>query len=830
LAWAIGLASSPEPATAETQTLSFSSPGWHFISLSVRPANPDPMDVFTPGLAFDYDQLWEFDPVDGWRHFSPDPAVPGLLNDLIEIKPLRGYWIHLTRVADGGFDLAVDGTRVSTLELDPALDRADRWQTIGPLLDAGETIANVDSVFSELGSALPTLLLEIWDYDESTRQYREITSFDASCGSTPDDCLQEGQGYWVRTDGRIALGPSLTTSTDGILLSVESPLERIDIQYAGGIGVAARLRAIDPNAGISFVAARASELDGNPIVHADFASDPSGPDTQADLDGDLDLENCPDLCVGVPSCVSLCFDGGSATGAPEDAEHTVYALVDYETLVDPATPTTNLQPGSAPHTEIALEVLAQGAAQIGSEADPVAMVEVAVQPSTLEGVYSGSLLYESAGGGKVPITLWLTDPGTRVSAVINPTLVSSRQNAFDDDGDRETDELDEGNGLIVPTRTSAGFPRETILIGEISPDGQRLRLRGEIPAIPALAFADGPDAGVAVAFAQASRELTLEGERLDADIFDGYFSDQYASLSLGPVSSTVSEGRFYLERVAAPTCVVPIDYSDPDVKDSDRPLSFGIDCRSDADCPGRCVGDPKLEGFFCTSDLECRGNVVDGVFDPAQGAVVPVSQGFVTGTCERLSCAFAEFAPGSASATASAFEPARISIAGLDRIAVVTLSGPEERSFVLDATTGVGRDVGALACGTYEVGVVASGCDPLTPLTDPPTPPPTFDPCSDPQVEVEELVIQALTCPDPPVVGANVELASTGGIYTFRGGAVLAGERLATGGVAPDDFVLSGSGGESGVAGRGLDTDWTNELSWPATAVVVRTGLEEVLR
>lgn len=813
-------------ARAETQTLSFSAPGWYFVSLSVRPTSSDPLDVFTPGLAFDYDHLWEFDPIDGWRHFSPDPSVPGLLNDLLEVQPLRGYWIHLTRVADGGFDLAVDGTRVSTLELEPALDRADRWQTIGPLLDPGQAIANVDTMFSEVGPALPTLLLEVWDYDESTRQFREIADFGASCGATPEDCLQSGQGYWVRTDGRIVLGPQVEVSTDGILLSAASPLERIDLQYAGGIGVAARLRAVDPGAGISFVAARTSELDGNRIVRADIASSPTGPDTQADLDGDLTLDVCPDLCAGVESCVSLCFDGGSASGDPGQAEHSIYAVVDYQTLVDPTTPTTNLQPGSAPHTELALEVLAPGATAMGDEADPVSMVEVAVQPSTLEGIYSGALLYESPGIGKVPITLWIADPQGRASAVINPTLESSRQNAFDDDGDREIDEPDEATGLVIPTRTTGGFPAETVLIGEISPDGQRIRLQGDAPVLPELAFATGADSGLASAFVNASREISLEGERFDADAFDGFFTDQYRNVSLGVESEARSEGRFFLERVAGPTCVLPVDYSAPGVDDTARPQSFEIDCRSDADCPGRCTGAPEIAGFFCTDDDDCKGNIIEGAFDPGQGVVVPQSVGFVAGTCERLTCAFAELAPGSTSASALDFEQARISIAGLDRIAVVELSGPERRSFVLDASTGGSLDVGALACGdgeTYQVAVIASGCNPVDP-------PLTFDPCSDPGIPIEELAIGVLDCPGPPAVGASVGTASSGGAFTLRGGSILVGELMGAGGAPPDELSLKASGGEAAIAGRGIDVDWTNEVAWPSTAVVVRSGLEEVLR
>jgi hypothetical protein len=457
------------------------------------------------------------------------------------------------------------------------------------------------------------------------------------------------------------------------------------------------------------------------------------------------------------------------------------------------------------------------------EADPVASVDVAVQAATLRGIYSGSLLYEDTSLGRVPVTLWLEDPSSRLSAVVNPTLLSSRQNAFDDDGDLEIDELDEGTGLIIPTRTTAGFPSETVLVGEISRDGQRLRLRGSGTGLPELEFASGQDGGLASAFVSSSRVLSLEAERSDSDAFEGFFSDRYQNVSLGGGGEVSRSGRFSLRRIAGPSCVLPIDYSDPLVSNDDRPVPVDIDCRSDADCPGRCTGAPEIEGFFCTRDDECRGNIVAGVFDPNEGAVVPTSQGFVTGTCERLTCAFAEFVPGSRSADALHFEEARISIAGLDRIAVVRLTGPETRSFVLDTTNGSGLDVGPLACGgEYTVQVTASGCDAVSSLT--------FDPCSDPAILVEELAIEALNCPDAAVTGDEFVVASTGGSYTLIGGPVVGGEVGAIGGIPPDEIGLLGSGGEVARGAALFDSRWSNVMSWPSTEVVLRAGLEEVLR
>ncbi|MFQ5426554.1 MAG: hypothetical protein ACE5EV_05705, partial [Gaiellales bacterium] len=71
------------PARADTQTLHFAAPGWHYISLAVTPVNKDPALAFPESASFRYDHLWSFDASEGWRHFSPPSiSLPEVFNDL----------------------------------------------------------------------------------------------------------------------------------------------------------------------------------------------------------------------------------------------------------------------------------------------------------------------------------------------------------------------------------------------------------------------------------------------------------------------------------------------------------------------------------------------------------------------------------------------------------------------------------------------------------------------------------------------------------------------------------------------------------------------------
>ena len=114
--------------------------------------------------------------------------------------------------------------------------------------------------------------------------------------------------------------------------------------------------------------------------------------------------------------------------------------------------------------------------------------------------------------------------------------------------------------------------------------------------------------------------------------------------------------------------------------------------------------------------------------------------------------------------------------------------------------------------------MVASGCDRIATTT--------FNPCSDPGIGIEELALGALTCPSPPAASSQRAVEASGGAFTLVGGPV----SLAMPGSTSGTYSLSGSSQGTASAGRDLGAHWTNVIGWPATSVVVRSGLQEVMQ
>lgn len=69
--------------------------GWNLVGYPSL--TPRPVADALASIAGKYDRVYAYnsaDPVDPWKKY--DPAMPGVLNDLVEMAPGRGYWIHVT--------------------------------------------------------------------------------------------------------------------------------------------------------------------------------------------------------------------------------------------------------------------------------------------------------------------------------------------------------------------------------------------------------------------------------------------------------------------------------------------------------------------------------------------------------------------------------------------------------------------------------------------------------------------------------------------------------------------------------------------------------------
>jgi hypothetical protein len=812
-------------ARAAVQVLEFpDAPAWYFFSLQVRPDDADPLDVLPVGGGFEYEHLWSFDAQAGWRHFAPPsgevpPGIRNQLNDLGALEPLRGYWIRVTRVPSPDFTLTVSGDPVLFQQLSGA-----GWHAVGPLLSPNAPPASVGEVFRDSPDP-EAQLAETWSFDRSAGRFTEIQSYSASCETVPSQCLAPGSGYWVRTTGDVTIGKEFRITPDAVLLSADAPFQRLDISYTGGSlsGASGLLRTAAAGTGLRFVPAKTIVVDDVPALEPDLSGgSTTGPVGDRDLDGD-GSPDCSENCAGAPDCVSLCFANSTDV-------HSVFVTLDVDALTALEEFTTLDRPGG----EFALLELGIDSETGGGSApdNVVSTIPVAVKPPAVEGEYAGFLLYE--GAAPVPLRAVLGDcpPGASCStlgAVINPAIAGSRSNGLDDDGDGDVDEEDEDGTIRV--RETPGFPSEVVLVGSISPDHRLLSLRGEMDGLPDLGFAAGAaDAGIRVAFADASRQLVLEGRRSGIERFSGTFVDRYdeVALSASPAdnpgggawvagqSSVIGRGRFHLERVTGGQCVAHD-------AGGTRAQLLDVPCREDADCPWRCTGDADREGFACSSDADCGS----GSCDPFR-----CESRQLTGASERM-LDYAELLVSldvnlvSTPAGAGEFSLASVEVVGLPGVAAL----------VTDA--GAAVDLGSIPCGEYAVRVTSANCSGESL---------PFDVC-DPGANPGPI---AVTCAGPassgdarPPVLASGSISIVGG-FASTGPADVQPKCVKTGECAayyeaPDgspievvladdsgQVTLDGVAGQPAVAGRDPLSGWTELLEWPPVHAL-RAGLLPLL-
>lgn len=892
-----------EVAFAEDQVLQFASaPRWYFVSLQVAPFDPAPDAVFptVEGAPVWYDHIWAYDPDDGWRHYAPNPpaGAPASLNDLETIEALRGYWIHVVQVPPGG-QLVVRGDRAEVLRL----EGVSVWHASGILGEPAAAPVNVNTAFAELGPAVPELIEEVWAYDQNTATFTKISSFTANCTAAPAQCLGMGRAYWFLTGGTLQLGTTFGVLPECIVLTGTSSAARIDLSYGGARGSQGSVRVISPDSpGLHFVASRRILVDGAAVSEPKFGTPPGiGPDSQADLNGDQIPETCTDPCQGAADCAGLCFGNSGSHELFVAMDATDLAAVERFSSCDGV-----CQGGTASGKYCVTDAECPGGscqsnafAKLRLELDGRSTeVQVAIRPPVLRGEYSGALVYSGDIRGSVPVKALVDDcivengaedcATGRITAVINPETLGSNKNGIDDDADRLTDENNEEGGVFA-LRDTPGFAPDTRLYGSISGDRGTLELRGFVDRLPDLGFARGrcraggctgqiarccPDgtacasdldcapsttAGVAADFANASREIELEGIRTGPETFTGVFRDRYVGVGAA-ASASQADGTFVLSRTRRPECLV----RDPAATQS---VSLGVSCRTTSDCPSRCDAGAQ-RGLPCRSSADCSG-----------------------GSCQPFPCGARVLGGGSADARdhgstgvdvglgGAAPRPVTIEAAGpADLLKVSTFVGKRcdvDQDGSGDATAPVctvDSNCGSSAvcvnhlcgsglfvnqacstdqecrrkckppfglshvpCGNYALTITAPGCSSRV-VTG-------FNPCSSAPFTVcqggaddgklctaaSSCAAQvpcapvALTCgPGTPAAGVAFSPTMTGGGHALTGGT-----GLLTYGTAPPSAggqTLRAVGGEPAVIGRGTDGQFTNILRTLGQPVV-RAGL-----
>jgi len=170
----------------ETITLSV---GWHLFSFTVQPSSTTLADVLH-SLAGHFDIVLGFDAAQGGAESYFTAANMAPFNTLTDLKPLRGYWIHLTSDAT----LTITGTPP-----DPsaALTLTPGWNLVG---FAGTTDTDLVTSLSPLGA-----------------NYDEVLSFDPALGGALSyfrdqahrmfnnlDHFQPHHGYWIHVPATTA--------------------------------------------------------------------------------------------------------------------------------------------------------------------------------------------------------------------------------------------------------------------------------------------------------------------------------------------------------------------------------------------------------------------------------------------------------------------------------------------------------------------------------------------------------------------------------------------------------------------------------------------------
>ena len=160
--------------------------GWHLLTLGVQPASTKLQDVLT-SLGSSYDIVLGFDASKGGAESYFTAASMAPFNTLTDLKPLHGYWVHLTTAGT----LTITGTPLptgTTLALTPG------WNLVGYGGTAPEPLA---TAFGHLNNAVDITL----GFDPS--QGGALSYFTAANMAPFNNLttLQPNAGYWLHVSG-----------------------------------------------------------------------------------------------------------------------------------------------------------------------------------------------------------------------------------------------------------------------------------------------------------------------------------------------------------------------------------------------------------------------------------------------------------------------------------------------------------------------------------------------------------------------------------------------------------------------------------------------------
>lgn len=172
-----------EDEIADTQTVTIPlRTGWNLISLSVRPSNTSPANLFAP-IANDLEvaYTWEIGPSGGaWRRYAP--GLPSYANTLAQIDPTRGLWLRVKRDCV----LQVRGTPITS-----EISLSSGWNLVAY---TGTTAKPVREALASIEGKYTTVL-----GFRNSGEGGEWKVYDINLPSEMNSLqfLEPGYGYWI---------------------------------------------------------------------------------------------------------------------------------------------------------------------------------------------------------------------------------------------------------------------------------------------------------------------------------------------------------------------------------------------------------------------------------------------------------------------------------------------------------------------------------------------------------------------------------------------------------------------------------------------------------
>lgn len=154
--------------------------GWNLISLPYIPSDPQ-LSVVLDSIQGEYDSVQWFDIMDTTNHWKNyHDSKPAILNDLVDLTPQMGIWVHITN--PNGTIFVCPGF--------PPPDPQPIEITFGWNLVGYPSLSNKDVAISLIPIRYGDEVDSIWTYDAESQMWRELG---------PHDTFEVGKGYWIHS-------------------------------------------------------------------------------------------------------------------------------------------------------------------------------------------------------------------------------------------------------------------------------------------------------------------------------------------------------------------------------------------------------------------------------------------------------------------------------------------------------------------------------------------------------------------------------------------------------------------------------------------------------